>query len=224
MRSGPGRGQGAALNTHYFAGPLSDPPKTATVADRLQHLIWCNDVALGGGYHVNACIHGVDAGLWVANQRPVACLGLSRAARLNSHGDSHDIFDLVFEFAHGLIMSHRGKHLDNLLQFDVVCQVLGQTGHAQICYSGKSFLKGRENACTGEVQDLYEAGAARNIARLYQCVVEGNFANDTVRRAVDGELATILGPEAALRRTRLTWDEPLKENQRLTVDLSGLNA
>ena len=64
----------------------------------------------------------------------------------------------------------------------------------------------------------------RNIAKFHQCVTEGNFANDTVRRAVDGALTTILGREAALRRTRLTWDELLKENKRLTVDLSGLQA
>ncbi len=217
-------GRVVALNTHYLASQFPDPAKTASLADRFQGLIWCNDVALGGGYHVNACIHGVDAGLWVANQRPVACLGLSRLARPNPHGDSHDVFELVFEFGEGLVMSHRGKHLNNLLQFDVVCQVLGQTGHAQISYGGKSFLKGPENAYNGEVQNVYEAGASRNIAKFHQCVLDGNVANDTVRRAVDGALTTILGREAGLRRTRLTWDELLKENKRLTLDLSGLQA
>jgi predicted dehydrogenase len=213
-----------ALNTHYFAGQFADPPKTASLADRLQSLIWCNDVAIGGGYHVNACIHGIDAGLWMANQRPVACLGLSRKARPSPNGDSHDVFQLVFEFADGLVMSHRGKHISNLLQFDVVCQVLGQTGYAQIGYGGKSALKGPENAYNGDVQNLYEAGAVRNIATFYRCVTEGNFANDTVRRSVDGALTTILGREAALRRTRLSWDELLKENKRLTIDLSSLQA
>lgn len=224
MINGGEIGKVMALNTHYFAGQFSDPAKTAHLADRFQSLIWCNDVVLGGGYHVNACIHGVDAGLWVANQRPVACLGLSRVARPNPHGDSHDIFELLFEFPDGLVMSHRGKHINNMLQFDVVCQVLGQTGYAQIGYGGKSFVRGRENLYNGEVQNLYEAGAVRNIARFYQCVTEGNFSNDTVRRAVDGALTTILGREAALRRTRLTWEALLKENKRLSVDLSGLQA
>ncbi len=217
-------GKVMALNTHYFAGQFGDPAKTANLADRFQSLIWCNDVVLGGGYHVNACIHGVDAGLWVANQRPVACLGLSRVGRLNPHGDSHDIFELLFEFPDGLVMSHRGKHINNMLQFDVVCQVLGQTGHAQVCYGGKSFVRGPENLYNGEAQNVYEAGAVRNIAKFYQVVTDGNFSNDTVRRAVDGALTTILGREAGLRRTRLSWDQLLKENKRLTVDLSGLQA
>ena len=215
-------GKLVALNSHYFAGSFGDPPLTDTIASRLRSLIWCSDVAIGGGSHVNACIHAVDAALWVAEERPVAAMGLSRIGRPDPHGDSHDVFELGFEFASGLIMSHRGKHLNNQLGFDVICQALGETGHAQICYGGKALLRGRENGYNGDVQNLYEAGAVRNIAKFYDCVVGGNFANDTVRRAVDGALTTILAREAALRRTRLTWDELLKENKRLEVNLRGL--
>ena len=71
-----------ALNSHYFAGPFSDLPRTATIESRLRGLVWCNDVAIGGGYHLNACIHAVDAALWVAQQRLVAAAGFSRAGRL----------------------------------------------------------------------------------------------------------------------------------------------
>lgn len=217
-------GKVMALHTHYFAGPFSDPPLTQTIESRLQRLTWCNDVAIGGGYHVNACIHAVDAGLWIAGERPVAALGLSRVGRPQPHGDSHDVFEIVFEFANGILMSHRGKHLSNLLDFDVVCHALGETGNARICYGGKTVLQGSDNHYEGEVGNLYEAGAVRNIAKFYEAVTRENFANETVRRSVDGALATILGREAALRRTRVTWDELLRENRRLEVDLRGLKA
>ena len=39
---------------------------------------------------------------------------------------------------------------------------------------------------------------------------------------MDSALATILGREAALRRTRLTMDQLLKENTHLEADLRGL--
>lgn len=39
---------------------------------------------------------------------------------------------------------------------------------------------------------------------------------------MDSALATILGREAALRRTRLTMDQLIKENTRLEVNLRGL--
>jgi myo-inositol 2-dehydrogenase / D-chiro-inositol 1-dehydrogenase len=215
-------GKVVALNSHYFAGQFPDPAKTANLESRFRGLIWCNDVALGGGYHVNACIHGVDAALWVAGQRPLSAMGLSRVGRPDPHGDSHDVFELLFEFEDGLIMSHRGKHLSNLLDFDVVCQTLGQTGYAQLCYGGKAFLRGKESECNGEVLNLYEAGAVRNIAKFYQCVMDGNTANDTVPRALDGALTTILGREAGLRRAKLTMAELLRENKRLEADLGGL--
>lgn len=217
-------GKVLALNSHYFAGLFPDPARTATVESRLQHLTWCNDVAIGGGYHVNACIHAIDATLWVAGQRPASAMGFSRLGRPEPHGDSHDIFQLIFEFPDGLVLSHRGKHLNNLSSFDVVCQAQGESGYAQIGYGGKSTLRGREEAYNGEVQNLYEAGAVRNIAKFYDAVVNRNVENDTVRRSIDGALATILGREAGLRRAKVTLDELLKAKPRLEVDLSGLKA
>ena len=214
----------AVVNSHYFAGLFGDPPFTANLESRLRHLIWCNDVAVGGGYHVNACIHAVDAALWVTGGRPVSATGVSRRMRENPHGDSHDTFSILYEFADGLVISHRGKHLNNQTGFDVVCQIQGQSGFAQTCYGGKASFKSREDGYNGQVENPYEAGAVRNIATFYQNVVEGNFENPTVRRSVDGALTTILGREAAVRRTRLTMDELLKENKRLEVDLKGLKA
>jgi predicted dehydrogenase len=210
------------LDSHYYAGLFADPPLQETVASRFQQLVWVNDIALGGGYHVNACIHAVDAALWVAGRRPVAASGLSRRGRPDPHGDSDDVFAIVFEFEDGLIWTHRGKHLNNQTGFDVACQVQGRTGHAQLGYDRQAFLRGAENAYRGEVTNLYEAGAVRNIARFHECVTTGNAANDTVPRASDGALATILGREAARRKTRLTLAQLLAENQQLEVDLRGL--
>jgi myo-inositol 2-dehydrogenase/D-chiro-inositol 1-dehydrogenase len=213
-----------ALHSHYYAGPFPDPPFTANLESRLRGLIWCNDVALGGGYHVNACIHGMDAALWAAGQRPVSGMGLSRLGRPDPHGDSHDVFELLFEYENGIIHSHRGEHLNNYLGFDVVCQIVGQTGCAQTCYGGMAILKARENVINVQVPNPYEGGAARNIARFHKAVTEGDFTNDTVQRAVDGALAAILGREAGKRRTKLTMEQLLKENQRLEVNLKGLKA
>jgi len=217
-------GKVLSINSHYFASLFPDPPLTKTLESRLQSLIWCNDVAVGGGYHVNACIHAIDGDLWIAGQRPISAMGYSRIGRADPHGDSHDVFQLTFEFENGIVLSHRGKHLNNLTGFDVVCQAQGQTGFAQIGYGGKASSKGSEEVYSGDVENLYEAGAMSNIARFHQNVVGGNTANDTVRRAVDGALATILGREAGRQRRKLTMGELLSEKKRLEVDLGGLKA
>ena len=85
-------------------------------------------------------------------------------------------------------------------------------------------MRSSDDAYDAPVENLYEAGAARNIATFYKNVTEGLYQNETVPRSVDGALVCILGREAAMRRTRLTMDELIKENKRLDVDLSGLKS
>ena len=217
-------GKPAIITSRYFGGGWPDPPQTATIESRLQRLIWCNDIALGGSHHVNACIHSVDAVVWLVGKRPVSATGFSHIARDNPQSDSHDVIGVSFEFADGLVWDHCGRHLNNMHPFESGALVHGTTGFAQVAYDGRVRLQGPENAYSGTVANLYEAGAVRNIANFYREVTDGPRDNLTVPRAVDGTLSAILCREATMRRTRLSMDELLKENRRLVVDRSGLKA
>jgi len=139
-----------------------------------------------------------------------------------SHGDSRDVCSVVFEYADGLVHNHFGQALGNQSTGELSCRVHGQTGHALVNYWGKAQFRTSDDAFNGEVANLYDAGAERNIAAFYRCVTDGRFDNPTVKRAVDGALTCILGREAAARHARLTMDELSKENKRLEVDLRGL--
>ncbi|MGA2246610.1 MAG: hypothetical protein ABSH48_16585 [Verrucomicrobiota bacterium] len=94
--------------------------------------------------------------------------------------------------------------------------------NALLTYWGKSQLHSTDDAFAGTVENLYEAGAKRNIATFYENITDGHFENETVERSVDGVLDCILGREAATRRVRLTMEQLLKENRKLEVDLTGL--
>lgn len=100
----------------------------------------------------------------------------------------------------------------------------GTSGFAQLAYTGRVRLQGRETSYAGQVADLYQAGAVRNIAEFYRQVTEGRFENPNVPRAVDGALTTILSREATLRRVQLTMDGLIRENRQLEPDLKGLKA
>ncbi|MGO8837324.1 MAG: Gfo/Idh/MocA family protein [Limisphaerales bacterium] len=221
--STPGFGRISQIQTTGIADSgFNDPPKTGNLESRLQHLIWVNDIAMGCDYIGNYDIHGIDAGLWVAGQRPVAAAGGSRICRPDPHGDSHDVCSVVFEYAGGLVHNHFGNAVKSQVNSELSCRVYGTTGNALINYWGKSQVHTTDDAFAGTVENLYEAGAVRNIATFYKNVTEGHFENDTVPRAVDGVLACVLGREAAARRIRLTMDELLKKNKKLEVDLTGL--
>ena len=116
------------------------------------------------------------------------------------------------------------KNLCFLVDYQIPTDPVNIEVVQRIWNGGKSFLRGGpKHFGGGTVDNLYELGAKRNIATFHQSIVDRRFDNPTVRRAVDGTLAAILGREAAMRGVRMTMDELLKENRKLQVDLTGLN-
>lgn len=209
--------------TTGHCGPMKDPPRTANLESRLRELIWVNDVAMGCDYIGNYDIHAIDAALWVLGRRPVVAMGASDIRRPEPHGDSRDVCAVIYEYADGLIHQHAGQALKNNNTGELSTAIHGTEANALLNYWGKAFLRGgKQHFGGGAVENLYAAGAERNIARFHREVTAGNFANDTCARAVDGALTCVLGYEAAARRTRLTMDALLKENKRQEVDLTGL--
>ena len=96
---------------------------------------------------------------------------------------------------------------------------------ARLSYWGKAYVRGGPHHTPGgAVENLYETGAVRNIATFYEAVTDGHTKNESVQPAVDSALVSILGREAAARRTTVTMADILKENRRLEVDLGGLQA
>ena len=220
-----GLGKLAQVQTLGFSAGHDDPPKTATIESRLQHLIWDNDIALGGDFIGNFDIHAIDAALWVIGQKPVSALGASRICRPDPHGDSHDVCSVIYEYADGLVHNHFGQALRDNADGTLAANFHGAEANAQITYWGKAFVRGGpKHYGGGKVENLYTAGAVRNIAAFYRNVTEGRFENQTVPRAVDGVLTCVLGREAAARHAKMTMAELLKENKKLEVDLAGLKA
>jgi predicted dehydrogenase len=218
-------GEIGLLDALYAGEGFDDPPLTDTIESRLRDLVWVNDIALGGGYFVNAGIHAVDVALWVAGERPLSAVGHSRRARPAPHGDAPDVHSMTFEFPGGLALAYRGEHLRNRHGFSSDCMAYCQRGALTTQYAGHVRIDAHEDAYAGgPVEALYTAGAQRNIDTFHRQVVEGDVSQPTVGPAVDATIATILGRDAAARGTRLTWDEVVKENRRVEPNLSGLRA
>lgn len=217
-----GFGAISQVGTVGFCGGFSDPPRSRTIENRLRGLVWVNDVALGGDYIGNYDIHAIDAAIWALGKRPVAAMGSSRVARPEPHGDARDVCSVVYTYADGLVHHHLGMGLGNQVQGELSCRVYGQKGNALINYWEKASLKSYDDAFSAAVENLYEAGAKRNIGTFHDLVTREQYGNETAVRAVDGILTCVLGREAALRETRLTLEQVVREARRLEVDLQGL--
>ena len=211
------------LSSFYTDEAFPDPPKSKTLEGRLRHLIWVNDIELGGGFLVNAGIHAVDAALWMAGAHPISATGSSRTVRDNPHGDTADVYSITYDFENGLIQNHRGEHLKNTHGFACNCVAYGQHGFAEIGYQGKAWLRGNKGGYRGgEVKNLYINGITRNLNRFEKNIRQQYYDNPTVQPSVNSTQATILGCKAGRRNDLVTWDEMIAENQRIEPDLTGL--
>lgn len=215
----------AMLSSFYTDDGFPDPSMTGNIESRLQRLIWVNDIALGGGQLVAAGIHAIDVALWFAGAHPVNVVGCCRTARNNPHGDSADAYSVTYRFEDGLILNHRGEHIRNTHGFNCTCLAFGQEGYTETNYAGNVQIRGNKGGYRGgEVQNLYNNGIKRNLNTFHHSIVNGIYDNPTVEPSVDATLACILGREAAKRNTQLTWDELIRENRKVEVDLTGLKA
>ena len=211
------------LSAIYTDEGFRDPPVTDTVESRLQHLVWVNDDALGGGYLVNAGIHAVDLALWMAYGHPERAMGVSRTGRAEAHGDSHDLYSVTYQFSDRVVMNYQGEHVHNQFGFRANCIAQCQAGYLTAGYSTEARMYGNSTSYDGgKVVDLYNEGIRRNLRTFHQAVVQGNTSNPTIAPAVNATLASILGREAARKGYPLGWEDMLKENRRLEPDLSGL--
>ena len=218
-----------SLQTCYHAGYFGDPA-FKSYEERLQRLNWVNDDILGGGYHVNACIHGIEAGLELVDaEMPVSALGSSCCSRPDPHGDSHNMYSLTFDFEDGRIWSHQGMH--HQTPFWVRAVGYGVDGNAEIGYTGNAKMRVAErndgrvtwrNEDFGEIaKDLYPAGASYNIAKFARAILSGDTTNDTVKIGVNANFVTILGREAGKRRSKVLLADLIRENHRYELDTTG---
>jgi len=216
-------GEVGLLSSVYCDEAFGDPPKTKTIASRLQRLIWVNDVDLGGGMLVNAGIHAVDAALWLAQGHPISACGSGRKIRLDKHGDTFDVYSLTYDFANGLVMNHRGEHLPNTHGFTCDCAAYGQVGYGNISYQGRAILRGNKGSYRGgDVAGLYVNGINRNLDKFEREIRDKIYVNDTLQRSVNSTLTTMLGRIACQENRTVTWDEMIEKNQKFEVDVSGL--
>ena len=171
----------------------------------------------------------IDIVLRALGKVPVSATGWGARFRPDPHGDALDSVCTMFTFDDGMVWNHQSPKGNCDLWFSsngsLAAEIQGSDASARLSYWGKAYLRGGPHHVPGgAVENLYEAGAVRNIATFYEAVTGGHTENESVQPAVDSALVSILGREAAARRTAVTMKEILEANKRLEMDLEGLRA
>jgi myo-inositol 2-dehydrogenase / D-chiro-inositol 1-dehydrogenase len=199
------------------------PKREKTIANLLRELAWGMDVAIGGDRILVAGIHALDAALFLTNEAPVSCIGISKTVGEGATYDSADVYALSYLFPSGCLMDFSSEYLRNYRGFNCGLEATGTNSYLESKYDGLTWMRGSDwRYKGGETPNAYADGAKTNIDIFYKSVTGGVHDNPTVETSVQSNLTGILGREAGRRQRLVTMDEILKENKKIEVNLEGL--
>jgi myo-inositol 2-dehydrogenase/D-chiro-inositol 1-dehydrogenase len=206
------------------AGQLAKDPKNP----ELQLRAWGLSRELSGDIITEQNIHTLDVASWIMNQPPISAVGTGGHKGRTDPGTCWDHFVCLFEYPNnvGITFSSRQFEGHGTQPEGIRNRMFGSKGVLETEYGGQVMIRGRGETFYrgGSSPGIYKEGAVNNIAAFYRNVTEGNVANETVAPSVRSNLVTVLGRTAAYEKRKVTWDELLKNKDRLEFNLQGLKA
>lgn len=204
---------------HGPGKPVADTPE-----NRLRY--WMSDRALSGDIITEQNIHTLDVMHWIMQHPPLHAVG-SGGRKVRTHfGDCWDHFSLLFQYAEGVAVVFTAKQYnDGASDAGIIVDVFGTQGRISTKYGGPVTLLGRDKEyVSGNTADIYKAAVATNVATFHRMITTGDFSNPTVAPSVESNLVSIMGRTAAYARRPVSWDETLRNTERLQPRLDGLKS
>jgi predicted dehydrogenase len=171
---------------------------------------WYYFRCLSGDLITEQNIHNLDACNWVLGGHALRCTGYGGRKWRRYIGDIYDHFNVTFEYAEGVHLTFMSGQFCTVR--DSSEQILGTDGMFISGGTGGMRIEGKNpwKAAPGDDANKNEYEAFLDSVRKGEPRSDG-------QHAVDGTFVTILGREAAYRRTELEWDKLWEENQKLEL-------
>jgi myo-inositol 2-dehydrogenase / D-chiro-inositol 1-dehydrogenase len=201
--------------TYYnagFMGPKDSPGMSAEEA-RLRN--WVFDKVLSGDILVEQNIHVLDVNNWVLDNHPAKAFGTGGRKVRTNVGDTWDHYEVTYWYPNDVMIVFTSTQFLDLGWGDAQQRFYGAKGAFE-SLEGDS-LKGSVRIRAEQPWAFESEMENPEIVRLQafiDSVQKGAHLNET-RQGVDSTLTAILGRTAAYRGQSYTWEEMLKENERL---------
>ncbi len=217
-------GEFAFGEAYYHCGRLGIHQPNEGAEGRLRN--WVFDQALSGDIITEQNVHALDVMSWVFGRPPLHVFGTGgRKVRVDV-GDCWDTFTLHYQYPNnvGVTFSSRQFEGHGTQPEGIVCRVFGTKGVLETSYGGNVMIRGENFYRGGETKQIYLEGARNNIADFHASIRAGECANATVPPSVQSSLVTIMGRKAAYTGKLVTWEETVKDAERVDGKLQGLKA
>ena len=186
---------------------------------------WGLDRVLSGDIITEQNIHTLDVMNWIMGVPPLWAAGTG-ARKVRPVGTCCDTFSGVFLYPNhvGITFSSRQIEGHGTQPEGIRNRMFGSEGVLETEYGGQVIIRGKHFYRGGSSPNIYPEGAIANIKTFYESVTGGKFDNPTVETSVQSNLITILGRMAAYQNRVVTWDEMLKNKEKLDANLKGVKA
>lgn len=220
-----GLGKIISADAGYQCGPVGQLADDELRADpknpELRLRAWLSDKVLSGDVITEQNIHAIDMACWFLDAAPVSAAGTCGKGR-DYIGNCSDHFSLTFQYPKNVMLAFSSKQFGYGYD-DIMCRIYGVNGAIDAHYGGtKSIIRTKEQSFNGEMKNLYLTGPETNIATFHDSIIKGDCTNPTVATSVRSNLATIMGRMAAYQNKTVTWEEMMRNPERLVADLNGL--
>lgn len=198
-----------------------------TPNDRLR--AWYCDRALSGDFIIEQNIHTIDVACWFLGEDPLKAIAVGGSKRLRSYGNIWDHFSVIYTFKgkepSPFVLTFSGNQATPGAPNEIPCRIYGSQAMVDTDYFNHVTLTGaipKNKQFKGEFDNLYTDGAVSNIAAFYKAITEQDYSNSTVPESVRSNLTCVMGRNAAYTGESITWEQLMKDDNRLEPDLSGL--
>lgn len=203
---------------NYMAGGLWSKQRQSGWTDlEFQLRNWLYYTALSGDHLVEQAVHSVDKILWAKRDQPPArAIGVGgRQVRTEAiFGHIYDHFGITYEWEDGCTAQlqcrqQNGTHMENIDRIvcaDGVAHVDGWAGNYR-------FEGAKEWVYDGPGNNMYQT----EHDELFESIRNGGGLNQGVSMAYS-TLAAIMGRMAAYTGQRITWDQAMNSEEKLTPE------
>jgi len=184
---------------------------------------WGLDRALSGDIITEQEIHTLDVANWIMGEPPLWAVGTGGLRARPKVGSCWDHFVVYYQYPNDVAVQFSGRQFKGHGTAEgIKNRMFGSKGILETEYGGSVVIRGENFFNGGRTAEIYEAGAVNNIAAFHKSITTGDSTNPTVAPSVQSTLITILGRKAAYEKRRVTWEELLKDEERIEPNLSGL--
>jgi len=197
-------------------GPQADP-KDPSPAARLKN--WVFDKALSGDIIVEQNCHVLDVANWFLKSHPLKACGTGGRKVRTDVGDCWDHFVVTFWYPNDVLVDFESTQFVKGYS-DLCCRVFGSDGTVDSHYGGFVKITGDRPWDGGDTTwKMFTTGTITNIKALEESIRTGKFLNNAEESA-QTSLTTILGRIAAYENRTVSWDEMMKANAKVELNLS----